>query len=93
MALPTGCFHAPATTRTRNLGFRRALLYPFELLGLKPDYIFWEFRQTNTQMDVTFGLRAKPRGFARRPACKNIKRQGIPCPHTPAKDNQWSISL
>ena len=27
---------APATTRTRNLGFRRALLYPIELLGPNP---------------------------------------------------------
>ncbi len=26
--------HTPAAIRTRNLGFRRASLYPFELLGL-----------------------------------------------------------
>jgi hypothetical protein len=37
-----GAVSAPGAIRTHNLGFRRALLYPFELLGLDA-IILYEF--------------------------------------------------
>jgi hypothetical protein len=37
--------NAPGAIRTHNLGFRRALLYPFELLGLEAIILYATIRE------------------------------------------------